>query len=166
MKKRIKLLLLLILPVLLFTGCLRDQLVYENAKIKLTFNVNEDYKLTEDSKYFRTAREKTILIGSNFKIGVEFSDALVTEKIKFKDFMKKYEKEEDFKKVEYSGMDGFQFYTPSYLRYEIYLPLEEDLILRLNIYSANDNKKATTKVLNSDEVQDIIDNIDVEIKNK
>lgn len=41
---------------------------------------------------------------------------------------------------------------------------EEDLILRLNIYSANDNKKATTKVLNSDEVQDILDNIDVEIK--
>jgi len=163
--KKLKILLLLIIPVLLLTGCTkRYDLKYENAKLAITFSPDDEYEIKEDIKYFRTAREKAIIIGPSFKVGLELNDTLYTEKIKFKEFKKKYKSEEDFKEVEYSGMKGFQFYTPAYLRYEIYLPIDDQIILRLNVYSANDKKKFTTKELESKEVQDLLNHIKVEVK--
>ena len=163
MKKVVNLLIILIVPLLLLVGCnIRDQVVYNGNKIKLTFNVKGDYKLEKSKKYLRNAREKAIFIGSTFKIGIEVND--LEDNKSFDDYKKEYKKEEDFKEVTYSGMNGFQFYTPSYLRYEIYLPVNDKIVLRLNVYSANDNKKSTTKELESSEVQDILDNMDVEAK--
>ena len=163
--KKLRFLLLLIIPILLLTGCTkRYDLKYENAKLAITFSPDDEYEIKEDSKYFRTAREKAIIIGPSFKVGVELNDTLYTEKIKFKEFKKKYKGEDDFKEVEYSGMKGFQFYTPAYLRYEIYLPIDDQIILRLNVYSANDKKKFTTKELKSDAVQDLLNHIKVEVK--
>ena len=50
------------------------------------------------------------------------------------------------------------------IRYEIYLPIDDQIILRLNVYSANDKKKITTKELKSNAVQDLLNHIKVEVK--
>lgn len=164
MKKALKIFIILILPVLLLTGCVGDKLVYEDTNVKVTFEVMGDYKLVTKKEYFRTSREKAMVLDNKFKIGIEFNNDLVDKNIKFDKFMKNYNKEQDFKKVEYSDMKGFLFYTPDYLRYEIYLQVNDKLILRLNVYSPNDNKKATTKVLESEEVEEILEHITVEVK--
>lgn len=164
MKKKIFLLFVMVFSVMLLTGCTRDKLEYDGSDIKLTFNVTEEYKLVSDSNYYRTAREKAILIGDTFKIGVEINKDLEKEKITFNEFKNKYKDKEDFKSVKYSKMNGFLFYTPEYLRYEIYLSVNDKIVLRLNIYSANDNKKATTTALNSKEVKDILNHMTIEVK--
>ena len=164
MKKALKVFIILILPVLLLTGCVGDKLVYEDARVKVTFEVMGDYKLVMKKEYFRTSREEAMILDSKFKIGIEFNNDLADKNIKFDKFMNDYKKEKDFKKVKYSDMNGFSIYTPDYLRYEVYLQVNDKLILRLNIYSPNDNKKATTKVLESEEVQDILKHITVKVK--
>lgn len=165
--KKIKLFLLLIVSVLLITGCTkRYDLKYENARYKITISPKEELELKQDVKYFRTAREKAIIVGPSFKVGIEFNDELATKKITFDEFKKQYKKNEDFKEVKYSKMKGFQFYTSAYLRYEIYLPIDDQVILRLNVYSANDKKKFTKKELESDVVQDLLNNIKIEDKNE
>ena len=170
MKKNYKLLILLVLPVLLLSGCFKKEtlkdLMYEDVDYKVTFGIKEkyDYKLVMDRDYFRTSREEGMILGNNFRIGIEFNRDLALKNTTFDKYMKKYEKEEDFKKVKYGKMNGFQFYYRTYLRYEIYLQVNDELILRLNIYSLNDNKKATTAALESSEVQDILKHITVVVK--
>ena len=74
------------------------------------------------------------------------------------------QKDTDFKKVKYSGYKGFLFYTHPYIRYEIYLKVDKNHYVRFNIYSANDNKKAQEKELNSKEVKCILKHMKIKIK--
>ena len=162
--KKILLSIILIICTITLTGCLRDKIVYDGEQIKITFKVLDDYKLKTDREYFRNAREEAILVGNSFKIGIEVNNDLKNDKITFDEFKNRYKDREDYKEVKYSKIKGIQFYTREYLRYEIYLPINDKLILRLNIYSVNDNKKDTKAELESKDVKDILNHMKIEAK--
>lgn len=144
----------------------RKNLVIDEEEVKITFKVKDLglYKVKKDPNYFRTARERAIIVGDTFKVGFEFNTDLLAENKDFSKIKKLYKDNEDYKEVKYSGYKGFQFYTKEYLRYEIYLQISDNFILRVNIYSAVDKKEFTTKELNSKEVKDLLKHMKVELR--
>lgn len=163
MKSSVKKIFIILFIVLFFTGCKPGKkLKYKGDYLDLVFNVKYayDYKLSKDKKDFRTAREEAILISDDFKIGIETSKYNGD----FKKIKKKYEKEDDFKKVKYCKIKGFRIYNRKYARYEIYLPIENKYILRFNIYAYTNNKESTTKILKSKEVKLIFKYLEIKVK--
>lgn len=161
-KKICKILFVFILVVSL-TGCRRFKQEYRSDDLYIKFKGIEKYKITKDNKYFRTAREEGMIFNHKFKIGIERPTAIKNKK-EFNKFMKEHKKEEDFKEIKYSGYKGFLFYTPPYIRYEIYLNINNKNIVRFNIYSPNDKKKFQVEALNSDDVQYILKHMNIEVK--
>ena len=152
------------------TGCenKRENLKYDGKNIDVVFQVNKDcnYKVSTDYNDFITVREKAMLIGKKFKIGIEEDDnlSLPAYEGKFSKFMEHYSNEPEFKKTNYSNINGFQKFDASYIRYEVYIPVNNHFVLKLNIYSNKNTPEATKQYLNSKEVQDILNNVTIKKK--
>ena len=145
------------------TGCRKVKQYVNTNELVIKYKSYEKYDIKYDEKFFRNIREQAIIIGSDFKIGIE-ELIEIKDKKDFEKFKKQYVKEEDYKEVKYSGYKGFMIYTLAYMRYEIYLNIDNQHVLRLNIYSANDPKEFQTKALNSKEVKGILNHMKVKIK--
>jgi len=168
MKKIISIFCLLVLIVFVLSGCKQKQkrinIIFDGKEGKIVFAVKEDnkYKISSDSKEFRTTREQGVLVGKNFKIGIEFSDDLdYYSNGDFEKLKESRKKEEDYKEVTYSGTNGIEYFYGNYQRYDIYLPIKNDKknVLILTIYGSKDTKESAKKALKSEEVQDILNNI-------
>ena len=168
MKKHINIIALVVMAfaVLLLSGCKpkREELKFKHEEGTIVFNVKKDmgYKISTDKKDFRTSREQGVLIGKDFKIGIEFDDDF---KYFFKsDFnkIKEARKEsDDYKEVTYSDIKGFQYFYDGYNRYTVILPCNDskEYFLSLNIYGSKDNEESAKKAINNEEVIDILNNI-------
>lgn len=186
MKKILKTLslVLLLLGVLTITACgdkkteeqpvekeeKRKEITFEGKYATVTFKVKQDtdYKLSVDPNDLRTTRENAILLGDTFKIGLEISDAISFSRYNgsFEAYKESFVDREEYKEVTYNGLNGFMQYYGSYVRYEIYLPIEgsEKYVQKLNIYAVADTKEAAKEVLESDSVQDILNNMEITLK--
>lgn len=164
MKKNIKKFCVLIIMIFLLAGCKPGKkMKYEGKNIDVIFNVkySTDYKLSEDKKNFRTAREVAVLISDDFKIGIEINNDYDGD---FKKYKENYKDKDDYKEVKINKKKGFRIYSKPYARYEIYLPVNKKYIVRFNVYAFTNSKESTTKVLNSKEVKEIFKYVDIKIK--
>ena len=166
MKKIIASLLLIILILPIVTGCetKRKELKYIGDEGTITFNVKEksDIKISLNKKNFRTTREQGILIGKDFKIGIEFSDDFKYffdgNFEKLKDARKD---NNDYKEVTYSGIDGIQYFYDGYNRYNVILMIKDSkkYYVVLSIYGNQDTEKSAKEAIYSEEVLDVLNNI-------
>ena len=187
MKKIVKILtfLLLIISVMGITGCgkntnkeekvvekeeKRKELTFDGKDATITFKVkpSTNYKLSVSQEDLRTTREIAVLIADNFKIGIEVSNAISFSKYagSFETYKESYKDNEEYKAVTYNGLNGFIQYYGAYTRYEVYLPIPESTqyLLKLNVYAKEDTKEKAKEVLESEEVQDILNNLVVQVK--
>ena len=168
MKRHFNLLaiLALVASAFLLTGCgvKREELKFEGEEGTIVFNVKKDggYKISTDSKDFRTSREQGILIGNGFKIGIEFDSDFKyyydSDFAKLKDQRKTYA---EFKEVTYSKVNGFQYFYDSYNRYNIILPCgdSKEYFLTLYVYGAKDTEDSAKAAIANEEVLDVLNNI-------
>ncbi|MBO4245344.1 MAG: hypothetical protein J5892_01235 [Bacilli bacterium] len=156
-------LLVVLLMAMFLTGCRRVKQYISTDDMIVKFKSVEKYDIKYDTQFYRTIREVGMIVGPDFKIGFEQPTEIKNEK-EFEKLKGQYKDQEDFKEVKYSGYEGFMFYTAPYIRYEIYLNIDNKHVLRLNIYSANDPKEFQTKALNSKEVQYILKHLKVKFK--
>ena len=157
---------------LLITGCAvkREDLKFKVKEGSLTLSVKKSagYKLSTNSKDFKNTREQGILIGKDFKIGIEFNDDF---DYFFKgdfDALKKARKgNNNYKEITYSGIKGIQYYYPGYKRYEVILPIKNNkkYFLDLTIYGKEDTDKSAKEAIQNEEVLDVLNNIkDIKVK--
>ena len=166
MKKKIFVILLLVVTIPLLTGCgeKREELKFKGKKGTIVFNVKKDsgYKISTNRDDLRTTKEQAVLIGKNFKIGIEFNDDFgYFFKGDFKKVKDKRKVNTDYKEVTYSDIKGIQYYYGGYTRYEIVLPIENSkkYYLSLNVYGKKEDEKSSKKAINSEEVQDVLNHI-------
>ena len=73
-------LLMTLVMTLFVTGCAnkKEELVFDSKEGSFTLSVDHSagYKISTDSKDFRSSREQAMLIGKDFSIGIEFNDDL------------------------------------------------------------------------------------------
>lgn len=168
--KKLFYLVFLIICTIIITGCepKREILKHSGKYLSINFKVKKghSYKISTDRVDFVTSREKAILIGKKFKIGIEEDDNLSLPAYggDFAKYMKHYSKENEFKKVVFSNIHGFQKYYDYYVRYEVFLPVNDKYVLKLNIYPDDNTPKMAKKAFNSEEVQDILNHISVKEK--
>ena len=71
-------LLMTLVMTLFVTGCAnkKEELVFDSKEGSFTLSVDHSagYKISTDSKDFRSSREQAMLIGKDFSIGIEFND--------------------------------------------------------------------------------------------
>lgn len=168
MKKLISIIVVFFL-VFTLTGCDKLKTVsIKNEKtkstIELSYKEKANYTLSYEKDDFRTSLEKAILLGDNFRIGFEFGTYSSGD-----DFSKReerYKSYDEYKSVTYNNIKGYQFYYPSYVRYEVVLPVNDKEYVKLNIYGKDNKvkKDETTEVYNSKTVQDILNTIKITSK--
>ena len=165
-KRFFSLSLLLVLTITLVTGCepKREGLKFDGDEGKITFQVkqNAKYKISADSKDFRTSREQAVLLGNDFKIGIEFDDDFgYFFKGDFNKVKEARKDSTDYKEVTYSDIKGIQYFYGSYMRYNIILPVKdsEKYYLVLTVYGKEDNEKSAKEAINNEEVIDILNHI-------
>lgn len=165
--KTFSLLLVVLCLIPILTGCKKksSEITYDGEKIKINFVTKKgsNYKISTDNKDLRTSRENAIILADNFKIGIEENDDLT-----FPQYFGDFEKlkadntdEEEYKEVTYSDIKGFEKYYGSYVRFEVYLPIDKKTILKLNIYSIDDTEESTKKVFKSDEIKELLNNMTI-----
>lgn len=173
MKKILKiavLLLIIVLAVVLLTGCgKKEELTFDGDEGKITFKVkpNSGYRISTDKEDLRNSREQGVLIGNDFKIGIEFCDDYKyffnSDLNKLKENRKDYD---DYKEVTYNGIDGVQYFYAGYMRYEVMLPVanNEEYYLDLTIYGKEDNEESAKEAIENKELQEILNSIVFEAK--
>ena len=161
--KNISKVLLVVVLALFLTGCRKYKQTINSEHYKIDIKTYNEYKFIYDSNYFRNVREEALIDGEGFKIGIENPIKIKNEK-EFNKFKKDYKDKEDYKEVKYSGYKGFMVYTDSYVRYEIYLNINNKYILRLNIYGHSSKKDNIKEALESKEVKDILKHMKVTVK--
>ena len=162
-------LFLVAVAVIFLTGCepKREALKFDGEEGTLTFNVKADggYKISTDQKDFRNSREQGMLIGKDFKISIEFDDTFGYffdgDFSKLKAKRKDSYKDDQYKEVKYSDLDGFQYFYSGYNSYTIYLPVEGDKehVLVLSVYGKEDKEAAAKEAIENEEVQDVLNHI-------
>lgn len=155
--------LLVIVLALVLTGCRRTKQYVKSENYNIELKTKNQYSVKYESMYFRTAREEAMIHGEDFKIGVENPIKIKNEK-EFNKIKKEYKSKDRFKEVKYSGYKGFQFYTDSYMRNEVYLNINNKYIMRLNVYGRGSNKNKIYKILDSKDVKDILKHMKVSVK--
>ncbi len=158
-------LLMTLVMTLFVTGCAnkKEELVFDSKEGSFTLSVDHSagYKISTDSKDFRSSREQAMLIGKDFKIGIEFDDDFgyfyEGDFSKLKEAYEYY----DFKEVTYSNIKGISFFNDSYNRYNIVLPCNDskEYILSLTVYGNKDTESAAKEAMKNEEVLDVLNNI-------
>lgn len=168
MKKSLKVFSLVLLFIIFITGCNigTKNLTYSGKNFNVTFKVlnKKNYDLVDDKTV--NISEKKVLLGNGYRIGIEEDDdiSISTYNGDFNKYMNNFKDETDFKEVTYNGLKGFQKYYSAYNRYEIYLPVNEKVCLKLNIYSLENTKEDSLKQMKSKEVQNILNSISIKTK--
>lgn len=174
-------LFMVLLSLLIISGCTKkdsndqisnkkqvQEISYDGNKLKATFAISSDMdaRISTESDDFRTSREKAIIICENFKIGIEENDDLSFNKYSgdFKKFKKEHKNNKDYKALKISEHDAFVEYYASYMRYEVYIKVSDEYILKLNIYSTKDTYEDAKKQFESQVVTDLLNSIKVEVK--
>ena len=146
----------------------QQTILYDGNKLKAEFKIDKkiDARISTENDDLRTTREKAIIITEDFKIGIEENDDLSFNKYSgdFGKYKKEHKKNTDYKKAKLSDLDAFTQYYGAYIRYEAYLKVDDNYILKLNIYSTKDTEEDVKKQFESQVVQDILNNISVEAK--
>ena len=157
---------LIVVLVIFITGCDigREELKFNGDEGSITFNVKKDkkYKLSTDKNDLRTSREQAILIGDNFKIGIEFDDNFdYFFKGDWDKLVKARKDNKDFKKVTYSDIKGIEYFYGGFMRYNVILNIKDSkkYYLVLTVYGDKDDEKSAKKAINSEEVKDILNHI-------
>ena len=174
MKNSLKLfsvLLVGLFVVSLVSGCeKREDLTFKGDEGTITFKVPEGkYKISTKAKDKRTSREQGVLVGKDFKIGIEFCDDYkYFFNSNFNKMKKAREDYDDLKEVTYSGEKGIQFFNSGYMDYEIMIPVKnnKDYYLDLCIHPKKETEKDAKKLIKSKEVQDILNNMEFKAKSK
>lgn len=172
MKNSLKLfsvLLVGLFVVSLVSGCeKKEDLTFKGDEGTITFKVPEGkYKISTKDKDKRTSREQGVLVGKDFKIGIEFCDDyeyfFKSDFKKLKDARKDYD---DFKVVTYSDVKAVQYFNSGYMDYEIMFPVKNNkkYYLELSVHPKKETKKDAKKLIESDEVQDILNNMEFKAK--
>ena len=177
MKKLAKVFSIIVVAILMvssLTGCTagkgkKKDLTFDGDEGKITFSVNEsaNFKISTDKKDLRTSREQGALVGDNFKIGIEFCDDYKyffdSDLNKLKEKRKDYD---DYKEVNYGGVDGVQYFSGGYNCYVVMLPVSNDqsYYLALTIYGKEDKEEAAKEAIANGEVLDILNSIKFEAK--
>ena len=163
--------MLTISTIILLTGCApkKEQLVFdgEEGKITFTVNANSGYSISTNKDDFRTSRQQGMLIGNDFKIGIEFCDDYKYFFNSSLDEMKEAKKDyDDYKEVNYSGVDGVQYFYGGYNEYEVLLPVanNEKYYLILEIYGNEDNEESAKAAIANPELLEILNTITFEAK--
>ena len=164
--KFISIMLVAVLGAFLLTGCApkREEVSFKGEEGSITFNVKEDggYKISTNKDDFRTSREQAVLIGKDFRIGIEFDDNYGYFFNSKWDAVKKARKDRDeFKEVTYSDIKGIQYFYSGYMYYEILLPIEgaKDHFLTLTVRGLKDNEESAKAAIKNEEVQDVLNHI-------
>ena len=173
MKKVLKiavLLLIVALAVVLLTGCgKKEELTFDGEEGKITFKVkaNSGYKISTDDEDLRSSREQGVLVGNDFKIGIEFCDDYKYFFDSNLDKLKENRKDhDDYKEVKYNGIDGVQYFYGGYNRYEVMLPVanNEEYYLDLTIYGKEDTEESAKEAIANKDLLEILDSIVFEAK--
>ena len=165
-KRIFSILLLVVFTFTLLTGCepKRENIEFNGDEGSITFQLkqNGNYKISTDSKDFRTSREQAVLLGKNFRIGIEFDDDFGYFFKGDFDKLKETKKDStDYKEVTYSDIKGIQYFYSSYMRYNIILPIKDNkkYYVVLTVYGKEDNEKSAKEAINNEEVIDILNHI-------
>ena len=163
--------LLIAFVLVLLTGCgvKKEELTFEGEEGKITFKVkaNSGYRISTDKEDLRTSREQGALVGNDFKIGIEFCDDynyfFESNLDKLKEARKDYD---DYKEVNYAGVDGVQYLYSGYMNYEIMLPVanNEKYYLSLSVYGKEDNEESAKAAIANEELLEILNSITFEAK--
>lgn len=168
MKKCLKIFSLLLVCIIVVSGCSigTKKVTYKGSSFNVIFEVKNDkkYVLSTDSKDAVNMVEKSVLLGNGYKIGIEENNLIQSFSGDFNKLKDNFKDEPGFKEVTYGNKDGFQKYYSVYSRYEVYLPVNDKVVLKLNIYSDKNNKDNALKVLNSKEVKDVLNSIKINTK--
>lgn len=171
-KLRVIVIILLLALVLLIVFALnkkKEELTFDGKEGKITFTVTsgKGYKISENKEDLRTSREQAALVGKDFKIGIEFVDDynyfFESNLDKMKEARKDYD---DYKEVNYGGVDGIQYFYSGYNCYEIMLPVKDNdkYYLDLTVYGKEDKEEAAKKAISNKEVLEILNSIKFEAK--
>ena len=167
MKKGLRILCLLLILVII-TGCVggKKNITFKGKKLNATFEILNlrSHKLSNNINDTMSNRERAVIIGSNYKIGIEEDTSISYDKYKgdFNKLSDNFKDQKDYKKVTYNGIDGFQKYYIGYNRYEVYLNVNDKVSLKLNIYA--DEGKKVKDIYYSDEMQDILNSVVIKVK--
>ncbi|MBR2785868.1 MAG: hypothetical protein IKD74_07815 [Clostridia bacterium] len=176
MKKLVKVFSIIAVAILMatmLTGCeskgKKKELTFDGKEGKITFSVNEsaNYKISTEKADLRTSREQGALVADNFKIGIEFCDDYKYFFDSSLDKLKEKRKDhDDYKEVNYGGVDGVQYFYGGYNCYEVMLPVKnnENYYLALTIYGKEDKEAAAKEAIANSEVLDILNSIKFEAK--
>ncbi len=174
MKKFLKvfsILLIMVLAIILLTGCgaKKEELTFDGEEGKITFTVkaNSGYSISTNKDDFRTTREQGMLIGNDFKIGIEFCDDYNYFFNSNLDELKEARKDyDDYKEVKYGGVDGVQYFYSGYNNYEVILPVanNEKYYLDLTIYGKEDKEESAKAAIENLDLLDILNSIKFEAK--
>ena len=166
MKKFRFLILFLVLFIPLLVGCepKRKELVFSGDDGLIIFNVKEDgnYTISTNKDDFRTSKEQAIIIGKDFKIGIEFDDGFdYFFKGDFDSVKEARKDNDDYKEVTYSDIKGIQYFYDGYMRYNVILPIDgnKKYYAVFSVYGSEDNRESAKDAINNEEVLDILNHI-------
>lgn len=158
--------LLIIGTLTLLTGCTqkREDVKFDGNEGSITFYLKQEnkYKISTSRDDLKTVREQAIIIGKDFKIGIEFdNDFSYYYKGNFEEVKKKRKENEDYKEVTYSEMKGIQYFYPGYMRYNVVLPIKNSktYYLVLTVYGKEDTQKSAKEAIKNEEVLDVLNHI-------
>lgn len=170
--KILSLILIMALAILLLTGCggeKKEELTFDGEEGKITFQVKagSGYKISTNAEDFRTTRAQGVLIANDFKIEIEFCDDygyfFESNLDKMKEARKDYD---EYKDVTYNGVDGLQYFSSGYNRYEIMLPVanNDKYYINLSVSGMEDKEESAKAAIANQEVIDILNSIVFEAK--
>ena len=131
------------------------------VSVSLSFKEEKGYELSESKVDLRTSLEDEVLKDDDFNIAIQVDE--YSSNKTFNDVKNIYKKNNDYKEVTYNEMKGISFYSPSYVRYEVILNVDNKTYVSLHIYSKKSPNKEedVKKIYNSEEVQKILNSVTI-----
>lgn len=164
--KELVLLFVIVFGVLALTGCgkkLKTVTYNDKSKVSVSLSFEEEkgYELSESKDDLRTSLEDAVLKGDDFNIAIQVDE--YSSNKTFNDVKNIYKKNNDYKEVTYNEMKGISFYSPSYVRYEVILNVDNKTYVSLHIYNKKSPNKEedVKKIYNSEEVQEILNSVTI-----
>lgn len=172
--KKLSYLSILVVAILILTGCgqKREEIKFDGEEGSIAFSLKAEkkYKISTKQEDLRTSREQAILIGDDFKIGIEFDDDYgYFFKGDWEKLKEARKNNDDYQEVKYSDIKGIQYFYGGYMRYNVILPIKENdkYYLVLTIYGAKDDEESAKTAIKNEEVLDVLNHITkIDIKNK
>lgn len=141
------------------------------ATISMSYEEGSPYTFIEAEKEggdkLRTSSEDAGIVADDFLISFEVVEYFFSDDT-FEKKMEEAKTKEQFTEVKYNGISGFSKYYPSYVRYEVYLPIDEKCYLQVNVYYYKNGEWTSAETdadakatFESEKVQAILDTIKI-----